>query len=120
MIADSFVVMGKIGCCRLVAGVALLTSFGGIVKGEDAPAVKIEYRSMLDVPLIATSGKEVDFIDKRWVEHTYFLTRNYNKPEKLPDAVLHHENLNYPLAASGTVLRNDDGALGFYYQTTPA
>ena len=91
----------------------------GVVKAEDGAAANVEYRSMLDVPLIATSGKGVDFIDKRWVEHTYFLTRQYNKPEKLPEAVLHHENINYPLAASGTVLRNDDGSLGFYYQTTP-
>ncbi len=52
---------------RIVTAVCAFSLSAAQVKAEDAPPVKVEYRSMLDVPLIATSGKEVDFIDKRWV-----------------------------------------------------
>jgi len=67
----------------------------GLAQAQDTSAAKVVYRSLLEIPLIATSGKEVDLIDKRWVEHTYFLTRKYNKPEKLPEPVIKHKQRGF-------------------------
>ena len=80
---------------------------------------KIVCRSMAELPRIATPGKAVDFLDERWVEDTHCLTRKLSRAELLPEPVLRHDCINCPLAASGTVLRRDDGTLAFYYQTVP-
>ena len=80
---------------------------------------RIVCRSMMEFPRIATPGKMVDFLDERWVEDTHCLTRKLNRAEKLPEPILKHRNINCPLAASGTVLRKDDGTFAFYYETTP-
>lgn len=42
--------------------------FTAQVKAEDAAAAEVEYCSLLDVLLMATSGNEADFSDKRWGE----------------------------------------------------
>jgi len=87
-------------------------------EGREA-GTRTVYRSMVELPRVATPGKMVDFLDERWVEDTYCLTRELNRAENLPEPVLKHENINCPIAASGTILRKDDGSFVFYYQTTP-
>ena len=102
--------------------VILMTVLAGspvLAGGAKKKGAQIVYRSMAEVPRIATPGKMVDFLDQRWVEDSYSLTRQLNRAEKLPEPVLKHKNINCPLAASGTVLRNDDGTFGLYYQATP-
>jgi len=49
--------------------------------------------------------KDVDFIDARWVEHTFFLTRKITQPERFLDTPVISPS---PAAASGTVLPTDD------------
>lgn len=106
-------------CSASAAFVTVLPVSSGHAADDRGEGVKTVYRSMVEFPRIATPGKMVDFLDERWVEDTHCLTRELNKAETLPEPVLKHENINCTVAASGTVLRRDDGTFGFYYQTTP-
>ena len=85
----------------------------------DDPTVKVIYRSVSELPRVAAPGTTVDFLDQRWVEDTHCLTRKLNQAELLPEPALRHDNVNCPLNAAGTVLRQDDGTFAFYYQTVP-
>jgi len=55
--------------------------------------------------------KQVDFIDQRWVEHVYFLTRRVNQPERFLDGPVIGPS---PAAANGTVLPTEDGLVMWY------
>jgi len=55
--------------------------------------------------------KEVDFIDRRWVEHTFFLTRNVTQPDRFLDGPVIGPT---PAAANGSVLPTDDGLAMWY------
>ncbi len=107
------------GTVQIIAAV-LTTLLPGLAlpAGEEGES-QIVYRSMVELPRVATPGKMIDFLDERWVEDTHCLTRRLNQAELLPEPVLRHDNINCPLAASGTVLARDDGTFAFYYQTVP-
>ena len=55
--------------------------------------------------------QEIDFIDRRWVHHTYFLTRQVFQPERFTD-----DALIAPGCGTGTVLRTP-GGMALYYTT---
>ena len=55
--------------------------------------------------------RELDAIDRRWIEHTYFLTRQASQPLRvLAEPVIGPT----PAAANGTVLPTDDGLVMWY------
>jgi len=107
------------GTVRIIAAVLITLLPGPALPAGEERASQIVYRSMVESPRVATPGKMVDFLDERWVEDTHCLTRRLNQAELLPEPVLKHDNINCPLAASGTVLARDDGTFAFYYQTVP-
>jgi len=54
---------------------------------------------------------EIDFIDERWVEHTYFLSRKVTQPERfLPEPTIRTN----PAQSSGTVLPAEQGIVMWY------
>ena len=58
----------------------------------------------------ADTMTEADFIDARWIEHTYFLSRKLTQPERIPEPVIGPT----PASAYGTVLPTADGLAMWY------
>jgi len=59
----------------------------------------------------AAPMSEIDFIDERWVEHTYFLARKVTQPERFLDRPAIAPS---PTRSNGTVLATDDGIVMWY------
>ncbi|MBI4623284.1 MAG: hypothetical protein HY736_08715, partial [Verrucomicrobia bacterium] len=74
----SFVQTSLVGSASLVA---LAGAEAAPVTGGPSPAPTVG--SGLDATLQGNPKSEVDFIDRRWVEHTYFLTRKVFQPERV-------------------------------------
>jgi hypothetical protein len=69
-----------------LAGCASLAALPG-ANGE--PASVPGAGSETDATLQGNADSQVDFLDRRWVEHTYFLTRKVYQPERVsPDPVI--------------------------------
>jgi hypothetical protein len=69
-----------------LAGCAGLAALPG-ANGEPAPAPATS--SETDATLQGNANSQADFLDRRWVEHTYFLTRKVYQPERVsPEPVI--------------------------------
>lgn len=85
-----------------------------------APAAEIASASSTgagsDAALEANANSDVDFIDRRWVEHTYFLTRKVTQPERfMNDPVIADKSLRPISVKTGAIPsagleREDEGA----------
>jgi len=62
-------------------------------------------------PVSVTPAKEVDFLDARWIEHTYFLTRKLNQPQRFQEEPVIGPS---PAATKGTILPKGDGFAMWY------
>lgn len=70
---------------RSIAGAGLAATATSV--GSAAPVVAASDETAGE--LLADAGTAADFVDRRWVEHTYFLTRQVSQPERIsPDPVI--------------------------------
>ncbi len=94
-------------------GISRRHFLGGIMLGATtvASSPPVTSRGDDDDARNAAAMTEVDFIDERWVEHTYFLTRKVTQPERFLDEPVIGES---PATSKGTVLPTDDGVVMWY------
>ena len=107
---DRSIPPAAVSCRCLAGGVNRRAFLGGLALGTAAVAT----RHAVGHASEDTTGanlREVDFIDERWVEHTYFLTRKVNQPERFLDGPVIGPS---PAAANGTVLPTDHGLVMWY------
>lgn len=100
----------------LAGGVSMFAL--GAVRAAPAAEIASAYTTGAgsDAALEANANSEVDFIDRRWIEHTYFLTRKVLQPERFSNEPVIADTSRRPVSVAkgeSKVLageREDEGA----------
>lgn len=84
---------------RSLAGAGLV-AVGGVAAVPATDAVAPVSDAGSDSTLQGNAGTQADFIDRRWVEHTYFLTRKVSQPERFSNEPVIADTSRRPISTA--------------------